>query len=292
MQIGLRRVRACASLAGKMRGSDSIMRILCLIAACALLPFSAFAQESATPSAEASAAATAPTYAVPVESLEIGGADARLFETGGAAGGYSVMVRTSTTQTSFLTRDRARVTLNYRFTGVDEAELLRGVCQLRAEGRSYLGVSWDQRTSELYACGARDQAEGAYTLEVTFPAFREAGFSIGGFSMSAGDDDVGPEAQAILAARLGYEGVTYEATPTGFSAPRLMADRIVQGYTISRDGQLVGRIDFQGQTRNRGTIIAPGADADGRRAVLFMALQLLAMPDFYSSNVRAEYLNR
>jgi hypothetical protein len=29
-----------------------------------------------------------------------------------------------------------------------------------------------------------------------------------------------------------------------------------------------------------GTIIAPVADADGRRAVLYMALQLLAMPDF------------
>lgn len=125
------------------------------------------------------------------------------------------------------------------------------------------------------------------------PTFGGGGFENDRFGISIGGDDASPEAQAILAARLTYEGVTYEAAPTNFSASRLMApDRIVLGYTISRDGQPVGRIDFRGNSRNRGTIIAPMADADGRRAVLFMALQLLAMPDFYSSNVRETYLNR
>lgn len=270
------------------------MRHLFLIATCAVLPFNAFAQApAATAPAEVAATTAASPYAVPVESLEIGGARARLMESGGSAGGYSIIVRTTTTQTSFLTRDRGRITLNYRFTGAEEVELLSGVCELKTEGRSYLGFSWDQRTTQLYACEARDQAEGAYALEVTFPGFSEAGFSNDSFGVSVGGDDASPEAQAILAARLFYEGVAYEAAPTSFSAPRLMApDRIVLGYVISRDGQPVGRVDFRGNSRNRGTIIAPVADADGRRAVLYMALQLLAMPDFYSSNVRATLLDR
>lgn len=259
------------------------MKRFCLIAACALLSFSAAAQE---PTA-------APVYAAPVETLEIGNARARFMEAGGSAGGYSVVARTSTTQTSFLTRDRGRVELHYRFTGAEDAELLTGVCQLKTAGNSFLGFTWNERTSQLYTCNANDQAEGAYTIEVTLPAFGESGFENERFGISIGGDDASPEIQAILAARMSYEGVTYEAAPTGFSAPRLMApNRIVLGYTISRDGQPVGRIDFRGDSRNRGTIVAPAADADGRRAVIYMALQLLAMPDFYSSNVRATHLDR
>lgn len=257
------------------------MRLLCLVAAFALTPFSAFAQDSA-----------APAYSVAVETLEIGNARARFMEAGGAAGGYSVVARTSTTQTSMLTRDRGRVTLNYRFTGADGGDLLTGVCELRTEGRSFLGFSWDQRTTKLYTCNASDQPEGAYAIEVSFPAFGEAGFENERFGISIGADDASPEAQAILAARMSYEGVTYQAAPIGFGAPRMMApNRIVLGYAISRDGQPVGRIEFRGDSRNRGTIVAPAADADGRRAVLYFALQLLAMPDFYSSNVRATHLN-
>lgn len=271
------------------------MRHLCLIAACALLlPFSAVAQELATTApADAPAATAAPIYAVPVETLEIGGADARLFETGGSAGGYSVIVRASMMQTSLLTNNRSRVTLNYRYNGADGAELLRGACRTQSGGRSLLGVRWDQATSQLYACEARDQPEGAYAIEVTLPAFREASFSLGGFSMSAGDDDVGPEAHAILHARMSFEGVVYQAEPTAFGEEGMMMDRrVVEGYVISRDGHPVGRIDFEGNSASRGTITAPVADADGRRAVIFMALQLLAMPDLYSSHVREEYLNR
>lgn len=271
------------------------MKHLCLAAAFALAPFTALAQETAptAPASAESAASASPTYAVPVESVEIGGARARLLETGGAAGGYAVIVRTSMMQTSILTNTSANVNLNYRYTGADNAELLRGVCRLRSSGRSLLGVQWNQSTSQLYACEARDQPEGAYAIEVMLPAFREASFSLGGFSMSAGDDDFGPEAQAILRARMSFEGVAYEAAPTAFGREGLMMDRrVVEGYVISRDGQPVGRIDFEGNSANRGTITAPVADADGRRAVIFMALQLLAMPDLYSSTVREEYLNR
>ncbi len=263
------------------------MKRLCLAVACALLPLSAFAQEPAAP------ADGAPTYAVPVESLEIGGARAHFMETGGSAGGYAVTVRSSAMQTNILTRNRTRVTLNYRFVGADETELLTGACRLQSGGRSLLGVHWNQSTSELYACEARDQPEGAYAMEVTLPAFRETSFGIGGVSISAGEDETGPEAHAILHARLSFDGVAYDAAPTGFGRENPMMDRrVVEGYIISRDGQPVGRIDFSGNSNNRGTIAAPVADADGRRAVLFMALQLLAMPDFYSSHVRQQYLNR
>lgn len=76
-------------------------------------------------------------------------------------------------------------------------------------------------------------------------------------------------------------------------ARRTLADpRVVQGFIISRDGQPVGRIDFEDNSRNGGTITAPTADADGRRAVLYIALQLHAMPDLYSSTERERYLNR
>lgn len=265
------------------------MKYACLIAACVLLPVTAFAQE---PAATATTV-EAPAYAVPVESLEIGGADARLFETGGSAGGFSVTVRASVMTTNLLTRNRSRVTLNYRYTGADGSELLRGACRLQSDGRSLLGVRWDQATSQLYACGARDQPEGAYVIEVTLPAFREASFSIGGMSVTAGEDDIGPETQAILHARMSFEGVVYEAAPTGFSEESVMMDRrVVEGFIISRDGQPVGRIDFEGNSVSRGTITAPVADEDGRRAVIYMALQLLAMPDFYSSHVREDYLSR
>lgn len=272
------------------------MKKLCFIAACALLPFSALAQEPATPPAAASA--TASPFAVPVETLEIGQARAGLMETGRAAGGYSFIARTTGHRTNglSLSRDAWRVSVDYRFVDAQNAPVLNGVCRLDSEGRSLLGVQWDQRTSGLYACVAEGQPEGAYAMEVTMPSFREAsvgvGFGIGGISVGGGDDGDEPELQAILRARSLYEGVTYEAVPTAFGREGFMDPRVVQGYVISRDGQQVGRIDFEDNSRNGGTITAPTADADGRRAVLLMALQLHAMPDFYASTERERYLNR
>lgn len=273
------------------------MRHLFVIGACALLPFNAFAQQSAGPAAAPAAAATAP-YAVAVEALEIGQARAGLMETGRSAGGYAFIARTTGHRTNglSLSRDAWRLSVNYRFVGAENAELLSGVCRLDSEGRSLLGVQWDQRTSGLYACTTEGQPEGAYAMEVTLPAFREAsagfGFGVGGISIGGGDDGDEPDLQAILRARASYEGVTYEATPTGFGQEGFMDPRVVQGFIISRDGQPVGRIDFEDNARNGGTVTAPTADADGRRAVLYVALQLHAMPDLYSSTERDRYLNR
>lgn len=272
------------------------MRHLFAIAACALLPFNALAQESTPPTEAPGAAATAP-FAVAVETLEIGQARAGLMETGRSAGGYSFIARITGHRTNglSLTRDAWRVSTNYRLVGADNVTVLSGVCRLDSESRSLLGVQWDQRTSGLYACTAEGQPEGAYALEVTLPAFREASaglnFGMGGISIGGGGGDE-TDLQAVLRARAAYEGATYEATPTGFGREGLMDPRVVQGFIISRDGQPVGRIDFEDNSRNGGTITAPTADADGRRAVLYIALQLHAMPDLYSSTERERYLNR
>lgn len=275
------------------------MRHLYVIAACALLPFNAFAQEPAAPSeAPAAAAATTAPYAVAVETIEISQARAGLMETGRSAGGYSLIARTTGHRTNglSLSRDAWRLSVDYRFLGAENAALLSGVCRLDSEGRSLLGVQWDQRTSGLYACTAEDQTDGAYAMEVTLPSFREASagmsFGIAGISVGGGDDGDEPDIQAVLRARASYEGVTYEATPTAFGREGFMDPRVVQGFLISRDGQPVGRIDFVDNSRNGGTITAPTAGADGRRAVLYMALQLHAMPDLYSSAERDRHLNR
>ncbi len=274
------------------------MRHLFVIAAaCTLLAFNASAQEATTP-AEAPGATSAAPYAVAVETLEIGQVRAGLMETGRSAGGYSFIARITGHRTNglSLTRDAWRVSTNYRFVGADNATVLSGVCRLDSESRSLLGVQWDQRTSGLYVCTAEGQPEGAYAMEVTLPAFQEASagldFGIGGISIGGGDDGDEPELQAILRARASYEGATYEATPTGFGREGFMDPRVVQGFSISRDGQPVGRIDFEDNSRNGGTITAPTADADGRKAVLYIALQLHAMPDLYSSTERERYLNR
>jgi hypothetical protein len=219
-------------------------------------------------------------------------------ETGRSAGAHSLIARITGHRTNglSLTRDAWRLSVNYRFIGAENAELLKGVCRLDSEGRSLLGVQWDQTTAGLYNCAAEGQPEGAYAMEVTLPKFREAsvrsGFGLGGISIGGGGGAEKPEVQAVLRARLAYDGATYEATPTAFGREGLMDPRVVQGFTISRDGQTVGRIDFQDNSRNGGTITAPTADADGRKAVLFMALQLHAMPDLYSSSERERYLNR
>ena len=124
-------------------------------------------------------------------------------------------------------------------------------------------------------------------MEVTVPAFREAsvGMSFGsiGLGASKGDDQRNPDIQAILRARMSYDGATYEATPTGFGSEGLLDPRVVEGYVILRDGAPVGRVDFPDKSVKGGTITAPTTDADGRKAVLFMTMLLHAMPDLYSS---------
>jgi hypothetical protein len=269
------------------------MKQLLLLCAIAWFPLSANAQEMSPQTASVSAAP------VPAEAIEIASARRGLMFAGSSAGGLTLVARESTLRTSLFTQDRSRLTRTFRFLGADDAPIVGGACILRTQGRSLLGFQWNQRTTQLYACAVEDQPEAQFAFEVAVPAFQESSFSIGGFSMSAQDDVPEAEQQAVLRGRMVYRGVTYEAVPTGFDEQRgggfsIMGAgqrRIVQGFIIMRDGAETGRVMFNMRDASGGTITAPVADAEGREAVLYMALQLHAMPDLFSPNVREEIAN-
>lgn len=264
------------------------MKLASLIAVCVLLPATALARQS--PPASVASNAAHDGYAAPVETIEIAGAKGGYLEVGVSAGGYALFSRTMTVTSSFI-KTKSRIQVSYRFTGAASTPLFSGACTLKSEGVSMFGVQWDQRTSELYDCETRDQPDSQHALEVTLPALSQFGVSGGDLSFSVSNDIDTPEARAILKGRMTYGAVTYDAVPTEFGKAGLIGRRAVRGYVIQRDGVPVGRIDFQPRSDNRGVITAPVSDADGRPAVLFMALQLLAMPDLYAPTVRESLLN-
>ena len=254
------------------------------LVACALLaPTLALADPPPAPTADA-------TYAVATEQIAITGADAKLLEQGEAAGGYSLLYRGGQGMGMRIgTHSRSSYRNLYRFTGADGAELSTGVCRIRTEGQSAFGFHWDQQSAQLYACDMKDKPADRFGIEVAVPAFKQGHFSLGALSVQASQDIPDAELQAVLKAKMAYDGVAYEAAPTGFArATGLSQRRIVQGFTITRDGAPVGRIDFGRDSIHRGSIVAPTAESDGRQAVLFFAHQLSIMPDLYSSTVRAE----
>ena len=262
------------------------MNHLRILAACALLaPTLALADPPAAPAPTADA-----TYAVPTEQIAITGADAKLLEQGEAAGGYSLLYRGGQGMGMRIgTHSKSSYRNLYRFTGADGAELSTGVCRIRTEGQSAFGFHWDQHSSQLYACEMKDKPADRYGIEVAVPAFTQGHFSIGAMSVQTSRDIPDADLQAILKAKMVYDGVAYEAAPTGFArATGLSQRRIVQGFTITRDGAPIGRIDFGHDSLHRGAIVAPVAESDGRQAVLFLAHQLSIMPDLYSSTVRSE----
>lgn len=262
------------------------MRSLRLLVLCALAPFAAFAQEAQTNPPPV----TDGGYAVSVETIETQGARSGLMYSGASAGGYAYVARTSSMSTTILVRERHSVTYNFRFNHGD-ARVFEGACRIRSEGRSLFGVEWNQRSAQLYSCEVQDQPAEQYALDVAVPAFTSGGISVGGVSIGA-EAEVNEATQAILHARMVYEGASYEAAPTGFGRDTMFSRRVVTGYLISRDGHPVGRIDFRNNSLDRATITLPAADTDGREAVLFMALALQGMPDLYSTGTRTEVLDR
>lgn len=248
--------------------------------------------ETASP-ATAPAATAGPTYAVATETMRLAGADANMFETGASAGGYSLILRQGMGGFSSQTFGQTRVRYNkrYRFIQGEDSLVFTGSCRMLMEWQSMLGVQYDQRTNQAYTCDFENQAAEQYALEVAIPAFNETRASFGVFSMTAAPDVDPAVQQAILRARLVYQGVAYDARPTGFRRERGHERRLVEGFTVTRDGALVGRIDFdESNQNNRASITIPAADADGRNAVLFLLLHLNAMPDLYSTRTREEVM--
>ena len=136
------------------------MKHLAIFAALALAPLAAFAEQPvASPPAPVSTptppttAPDVPAYAVPVETFRITGADAKMFEMGEAAGGYSVLYRGGQGASMRIgIQARSSYRNIFRFTDAGGVELVTGVCRIRTEGQSLFGVSWNQRSSQLYAC--------------------------------------------------------------------------------------------------------------------------------------------
>ncbi len=228
-----------------------------------------------------------PVYGVAVETLEITGAKAGFMEMGAAAGGTSLLYRTTISSSSVLTKTRSKLTNSFRFLGAGEAPLQAGKCTIKTDGRSMFGVEWNQLTTQLYACEIKDRPADTYAMEVALPAFKQTGLSLGGMSISTSGDSNDPAIQAILRGRMTYGGAKYEAVPTGFDQiTPISGRRVVQGYVIIRNGTAVGRIVFQGASTTKGSLTLPVSATDGREAVIFMALNLLVMPDLYSPAVR------
>jgi hypothetical protein len=283
------------------------LKHLVLACALALVPMAAFAQdmpaEEAAPAAivveEDSAEEAAPPAPIVTETLDVAAVRRGLLDAGGSAGGLTLVARTWQMRSNLFTQTRTRLTRVFRLLGPEDGAMINGACILRTEGRTLLGVDWNQRTTQVYACAVEDQPEDQFMLEVAVPAFREGGFSIGGFSVSTQEDVPDEEQQAILRATMLYRGVAYEAIPTGFADHEgggfsMMGGgqrRIVEGYSITREGEPVGGIAFNMRNVDDATVTVPVADADGREAVLYMALQLMGMPDMYSPNVREEIAN-
>jgi hypothetical protein len=252
-------------------------------AAAAFAPGMALAQPAAAPTA---------AFSAPVESLKLGGAKAGFMESGSAAGGLQMLVRTSESGSQIFGKTKTRLNNAFRFMKGETEVTLAGTCTIRTEGRSMFNINFSQNKARAYSCAFKDQPETAYAMEVSLPAFAEARIAGAFASMSISKGGSDAEQQSILKARLVYKGVVYDATPTGFGPDRMGARRVVQGYNISRDGKLLGRLAYRqtGVTsaKDQGDITIPTADADGREAVLFMIMALNAMPDVYASLVRQE----
>lgn len=242
-------------------------------------------------SASAQAEPTTPSpYAVPVERLSLGKAKGKFGETAFSAGDYVFAGMTGVSDVSGpfsidmlgASRKVKRVTVRYRFTRADSAPISSGLCTMST--RMWSGL-WNTAENSLYTCSFKDLAPDAYALEAVVPGVEaESGATIS-FSR------VNPDKYKVLKARLRYKGVIYEAIPTGFHPEReINQQRVADGYTISRDGQLVGRIDFPdykgtiidfaGSYDRNGTFItAPKAESDGREAVIFFAAHLFNLPE-------------
>ncbi|HWA23954.1 MAG TPA: hypothetical protein VG735_16290 [Caulobacterales bacterium] len=258
------------------------MRATVFFVALAFTPLAAFAQASSAPPAPATAAAAGP-YAVPVETIELGAAKGRFLETAFSAGEYAFFSRTGMTQKGTglqimgSNQKRTEVNVDYRFTK-GETALSAGRCSVQT--KSFSGL-WNTATNSLYTCQFGDLPLTDYALEIAVPNIAPEGH---GFISIAKDD---PDKYKVLKARMLYKGVYYEATPTELD-PRREAfhARVAKGYSITQDGKAVGRIDFKEGFAGKGALTAPAAGEKDREAVIFLAAQLVVMPEANSPALR------
>ena len=204
---------------------------------------------------------------------------------------YSYSARQSTQRARIFGRTRQTIKISYAFAKADESLEMTGECTLRTEGTSIANYDFSNETLQPYACGVGEPEGNDVALEVALPAFAASGARFGGFSISMSSEDE-IDQQGILCADMMFEGQAYQAMPTSFRSAGMMGARSVEGYTIMRGEELVGRIDFGRNSPTQGTVVVPVSEADGRQAVLYMALNLMEMPDLFAERVREEVLGR
>ncbi len=228
-------------------------------------------------------------YSVATETIELRarGLMRRTIE----ASEYSYSARQSTQRSRIFGRTRSTVRINYAFSDGEEARDIAGQCSLRAEGSSIAGYDFANQTLQLYACQADTPEGNDIALEVALPAFAESGARFGGFSVSFNTEDIA-EQRRLLRADMVFDGQSFQALPAGFRDAGMMGARSVEGYTITQDGALIGRIDFGRNSPTQGRIVVPVSETDHRRAVMYMALSLMEMPDLFAERVREETLGR
>jgi hypothetical protein len=276
---------------GLLKG-EGLMRHIWALAAMLMAPGLAFAQAPASPPAEqvaqvapaAPAAAESP-FAVPVETQQLGKAKVKMREQGFSVGEYVFASYVSAASRGVPIYPMGiemsyRVSTTWRFLKSDMSPITSGECFIDTALKSNSAMLTAATvSSDTYACAFADRTPQAFKLIVKVPPFKAQ--KVGFISFEKDD----PAMYKVMKADMVYDGVAYEAIPTGFDHKRI-STRQALGFRILRDGKAIGQIDFVGSSRNRGTLTFPVAAADGREAVVFLAAHVMGMPDLNSPDMR------
>lgn len=258
------------------------MRKLCCVLFALLLPTVALAKP-------VQVAPPAP-FDVPTEVITTGNAKNKpgIFWDGFTIGNYiyyNKLTSEGNLKSIFSSTVKYVIKVEYRFMSDATTERHKGLCSIDSQKReSAFGFVIQAKSSDLYACSFEGSSATDYALEASVVPFGEISVGTSTFSV-ASDYDTNDAKYARTIIRMTYEDATYEAIPTTYDPDRTIS-RMIDGYVIYRDQKQVGRVDFQGNNRNKATITAPVAAEDGREAVIFMAAQLVAMPDLNAGFMR------
>jgi hypothetical protein len=230
-------------------------------------------------------------FAIPVETLTLAKAKGKLMESAISVGGYTIASSIDVVDGGPAYGDdrapwraKKQAMISTRFSKDDGTVLLTAQCS------TYYRM-WSrqlEKAGSVHSCAFEGSAATDASLEVVLPKI--AAPSTGPITIIVEDIDADETRYNGMRARMRYKDVTYEAAPFGVDHKRCgTAYRVALGYTIARDGKLIGRIDFPppkravmafGDSLDRQSVItAPVADADGREAVILFAAQLLRMPE-------------
>ena len=234
-------------------------------------------------------AAYADTYSTEVETLQIGSArKVGLFKQGISAGGQSLVYQNSSSQSSLNGVTEAKVEVGFDYGANGGPRELRGKCSIAGGSyQSIFGPDWSGGTDSVYFCSFKSAPNDNFGLEVQVPPLYSRGFR-GGVTVTNPASNLNP---SDTSARLEYDGVIYDAFPTNARTP-IGQMHMVEGYSIYRGEDLVGRVDFSPNVSNRGVITAPLRGSEDRNAVIFLGLQLLVMPNVDDTETREKILGQ